>query len=123
MHSENRAPLGASLWPYSQSLLALPLLLMHRMKNTRRDRSMHRIGRKRAMPTNERTTRPCAKLCYSCIKTFRAGAPFLRNLPVSKPDWETMRPPSTGCGGPQIWVCLLYTSDAADERSSVDLGG
>ena len=21
------------------------------------------------------------------------------------------------------WVCLLYTSDAADERSSVDLGG
>ena len=25
---------------------------------------------------------------------------------------------TTGCGG-----CLLYTSDAADERSSVDLGG
>src|SRR5678810_963955 len=23
----------------------------------------------------------------------------------------------------QYWVCLLYTSDAADERSSVDLGG
>ena len=23
----------------------------------------------------------------------------------------------------QIYVCLLYTSDAADERSSVDLGG
>ena len=23
----------------------------------------------------------------------------------------------------QIWLCLLYTSDAADERSSVDLGG
>ena len=23
----------------------------------------------------------------------------------------------------QPWVCLLYTSDAADERSSVDLGG
>ena len=22
-----------------------------------------------------------------------------------------------------IWTCLLYTSDAADERSSVDLGG
>ena len=22
-----------------------------------------------------------------------------------------------------IWLCLLYTSDAADERSSVDLGG
>ena len=24
---------------------------------------------------------------------------------------------------PINWVCLLYTSDAADERSSVDLGG
>ena len=22
-----------------------------------------------------------------------------------------------------VWSCLLYTSDAADERSSVDLGG
>ena len=25
--------------------------------------------------------------------------------------------------GPQYHYCLLYTSDAADERSSVDLGG
>ena len=24
---------------------------------------------------------------------------------------------------PQVVLCLLYTSDAADERSSVDLGG
>ena len=24
---------------------------------------------------------------------------------------------------PFFWGCLLYTSDAADERSSVDLGG
>ena len=23
----------------------------------------------------------------------------------------------------RVWGCLLYTSDAADERSSVDLGG
>ena len=23
----------------------------------------------------------------------------------------------------KVWDCLLYTSDAADERSSVDLGG
>ena len=23
----------------------------------------------------------------------------------------------------RVWFCLLYTSDAADERSSVDLGG
>ena len=26
-------------------------------------------------------------------------------------------------GGAPIYTCLLYTSDAADERSSVDLGG
>ena len=32
---------------------------------------------------------------------------------------------STGiCSGEaEVWRCLLYTSDAADERSSVDLGG
>src|SRR5678809_497586 len=29
----------------------------------------------------------------------------------------------TGGGDRQMKVCLLYTSDAADERSSVDLGG
>ena len=33
-----------------------------------------------------------------------------------------------GAGGTYLWnpgaqACLLYTSDAADERSSVDLGG
>src|SRR5678815_6105947 len=27
------------------------------------------------------------------------------------------------CTGPKSYACLLYTSDAADERSSVDLGG
>src|SRR5678816_1635019 len=27
------------------------------------------------------------------------------------------------CPEPSPWICLLYTSDAADERSSVDLGG
>ena len=27
------------------------------------------------------------------------------------------------CDGQSKYVCLLYTSDAADERSSVDLGG
>ena len=28
-----------------------------------------------------------------------------------------------GLGTGVFWTCLLYTSDAADERSSVDLGG
>ena len=27
------------------------------------------------------------------------------------------------CRKAESWDCLLYTSDAADERSSVDLGG
>ena len=35
---------------------------------------------------------------------------FYRNLPI----WESIGPNN---------ICLLYTSDAADERSSVDLGG
>src|SRR5678815_4219691 len=30
---------------------------------------------------------------------------------------------TTAVGGSQAYICLLYTSDAADERSSVDLGG
>ena len=31
--------------------------------------------------------------------------------------------PQTPFRGEIAWICLLYTSDAADERSSVDLGG
>ena len=33
----------------------------------------------------------------------------------------TAKAPTTDCVN--IRICLLYTSDAADERSSVDLGG
>ena len=35
------------------------------------------------------------------------------------PNWMESRAPQ----GSLVAVCLLYTSDAADERSSVDLGG
>src|SRR5678810_957126 len=31
--------------------------------------------------------------------------------------------PGTGKAAARVIACLLYTSDAADERSSVDLGG
>ena len=34
-----------------------------------------------------------------------------------------MVPLAMGMDLAQGWSCLLYTSDAADERSSVDLGG
>ena len=44
------------------------------------------------------------------------GANRLMRLLTFKGDWHAYRP---GVSGP----CLLYTSDAADERSSVDLGG
>ena len=37
---------------------------------------------------------------------------------------HAQKPGSVGvAAGPELRICLLYTSDAADERSSVDLGG
>ena len=39
-------------------------------------------------------------------------------------DWSSDEKRRKGIsGGAGISICLLYTSDAADERSSVDLGG
>src|SRR5678815_1134161 len=35
--------------------------------------------------------------------------------------WNTWRPRQGYIKAPTIFTCLLYTSDAADERSSVDL--
>ena len=37
-----------------------------------------------------------------------------------KVQFEKIQEPGAG---PDVYTCLLYTSDAADERSSVDLGG
>ena len=42
---------------------------------------------------------------------------FQSRMPPVSPCWSTFRV------GLNITTCLLYTSDAADERSSVDLGG
>src|SRR5678815_2314226 len=43
---------------------------------------------------------------------------------LSLKGWLDERELNTFCGeGSRLSVCLLYTSDAADERSSVDLGG
>ena len=39
---------------------------------------------------------------------------------IANAEWY-VRNSATGKG--VLWACLLYTSDAADERSSVDLGG
>ena len=43
------------------------------------------------------------------VRIHAAGVNFVDSLLIS--------------GRYQIKICLLYTSDAADERSSVDLGG
>ena len=39
------------------------------------------------------------------------------------PDDELTRGDDSFFVWGDYWICLLYTSDAADERSSVDLGG
>ena len=44
------------------------------------------------------------------MSVLSQNGPGDRPWPNSGSDW-------------QPWRCLLYTSDAADERSSVDLGG
>src|SRR5678816_746642 len=52
----------------------------------------------------------------------RAGRLWIRvfpDVPVSSKPAEVRM--GSGKGSPEFWVCLLYTSDAADERSSVDL--
>ena len=50
-------------------------------------------------------------LCHS----LRRGHPALASLCRDRAAKRHLRD--------QLCVCLLYTSDAADERSSVDLGG
>ena len=42
---------------------------------------------------------------------------------ISLTDDESRIMKAAGGGFEQAYNCLLYTSDAADERSSVDLGG
>ena len=45
--------------------------------------------------------------------------------PARRPGGAAAAQPHRGqqVRGPETDACLLYTSDAADERSSVDLGG
>ena len=44
-------------------------------------------------------------------------------LPKVNTDKEEILKSLEGQYGGEVTSCLLYTSDAADERSSVDLGG
>eukprot|EP00656_Telonema_subtile_P056176 TRINITY_DN8918_c0_g1_i1.p1 TRINITY_DN8918_c0_g1~~TRINITY_DN8918_c0_g1_i1.p1 ORF type:complete len:112 (+),score=12.10 TRINITY_DN8918_c0_g1_i1:137-472(+) len=69
----------------------------------------------------------CWSLCWSpgspslqprCSAGSRCPSPPLRALAP-----EPVRPPFVAGWSPPPWPCLLYTSDAADEEDSVDLGG
>mgnify|MGYP003380203415 CR=1 FL=1 len=48
-------------------------------------------------------------------------ANFVKNAAAPSVTVDLLNGPSTVSA--QVYPCLLYTSDAADERSSVDLGG
>ena len=48
--------------------------------------------------------------------------PNPKHKPIPTPGRRGSICPS-GVDGPRLLCCLLYTSDAADERSCVDLGG
>ena len=57
-----------------------------------------------------------------CIRDSAQGLRLRRRrrAPAQRPAARGGRPQGAGRQHP---ACLLYTSDAADERSSVDLGG
>src|SRR5678815_6184462 len=55
-------------------------------------------------------------------ETIKAINAALENCLASNPGLE-IKEVYVGIAGHHIKSCLLYTSDAADERSSVDLGG
>src|SRR5678815_4013322 len=54
-------------------------------------------------------------LCSSVSKFITASRIFSFRIPITDA--------ATHAAIVLYWFCLLYTSDAADERSSVDLGG
>src|SRR5678815_2560624 len=69
--------------------------------------------------------------CFPYLSLWRLYDPFLlfrpslddSPAPTVVPDLNGVRCQNRTCCDPVQWFCLLYTSDAADERSSVDLGG
>ena len=64
-----------------------------------------------------------------CIRDRARGLPYLVKSnsselrEVAARDIRNSTNPDTKAEIGNDWICLLYTSDAADERSSVDLGG
>ena len=58
-----------------------------------------------------------------CIRDRRESFSLLSDLPLQEKSIEIIDALCTNPAMESVWRCLLYTSDAADERSSVDLGG
>ena len=58
-----------------------------------------------------------------CIRDRCYGAYVLNKATKDIETWIAKATIVATGGAGQIYRCLLYTSDAADERSSVDLGG
>src|SRR5664280_3746949 len=59
----------------------------------------------------------------SSDRMFNVASPAARTwmVPLKVPEWKTL--PPLDDGDVRSRSCLLYTSDAADEEDSVDLGG
>ena len=57
-----------------------------------------------------------------CIRDSGRSASIDHGLPGIRVD-GVVDADQPGCETCKVASCLLYTSDAADERSSVDLGG
>src|SRR5678809_1326846 len=74
----------------------------------------------RDVPVRQEIAEHQMRLCYNLgsaqLKGFLTGL-RLRHIPEDVVELDVM------LVSKQRHVCLLYTSDAADERSSVDLGG
>ena len=58
-----------------------------------------------------------------CIRDRKYYVPNTQNVPLISERGETNLTLSGNGNQVEFQGCLLYTSDAADERSSVDLGG
>ena len=64
-------------------------------------------------------------MCHGDKGQGRIGARLSKAFSGIRPDLSVRSTIINGISGSAMpaWSCLLYTSDAADERSSVDLGG
>ena len=58
-----------------------------------------------------------------CIRDRRKAATTVRATPIGTPVSANPKNEGGRRNSGEGCSCLLYTSDAADERSSVDLGG